>query len=487
MKTRKYYLRFLPVITFLICTACSPRIKVGDIMQTGGNEADKYWVFDNLTTSGDTIELENKGAELISKFNIKNFVLSAQIMTVSGAEGSLAMHTGSQPVENKKGYTVLINSSAYRTGNLQKTGSLSYIRNNFVRTTEDNTWFSLEVSVMANHIRVSVNDKIISEYIQPENPVRIEELKNMVISDGKIVFTKTNDKGKILIGNIQIEAFDPNLALEADTAFVHDSTGEMLNLLNQQLFPVIDYHGHLKGGLTVDQMIYHGRVNGYNYGIAPNCGLNFPVTNDSALVAYYDEMKAEPVFKAMQCEGREWVTLFSPKPVSNFDYIFTDGMTWTDYKGRRMRLWMPEETFVDNEQQFMDMLTGKIVAILTQEPVDIYVNPTFLPPVIAGDYNRLWTPERMDKIIKALVDNDVALEINSRFKIPSLEFIKRAKAAGVKFSMGTNNAGNNDLGRLEYSLMIIREVGIQADDMFIPRAAGDKKVSKKGLPVKVTG
>jgi len=130
---------------------------------------------------------------------------------------------------------------------------------------------------------------------------------------------------------------------------------------------------------------------------------------------------------------------------------------------------------------------GKIEAVLSQEPVDIYVNPTYLPGIIAAEYDRLWTTERMDRVIRVLVENDVALEINSRFKIPSIAFIKRAKAAGVKFTLGTNNGSNDDLGRLEYSLKVIQEAGITQEDMFIPRPSGDKKVTKKGLPLKITG
>jgi hypothetical protein len=119
---------------------------------------------------------------------------------------------------------------------------------------------------------------------------------------------------------------------------------------------VIDFHGHPKGGLTVEQALIHGRQNGYNFGLASNCGLNFPITDDSSLYAYYDELQDEPAFKVMQCEGREWVKLFTPEPVALFDYIFSDGMTFTDYKGRRMRLWLNNEVFIDDEQQFMTSL-----------------------------------------------------------------------------------------------------------------------------------
>jgi histidinol phosphatase-like PHP family hydrolase len=162
-------------------------------------------------------------------------------------------------------------------------------------------------------------------------------------------------------------------------------------------------------------------------------------------------------------------------------------MTWTDQKGRRMRLWIPGETFVDDEEQFMETLVSRIESILNNEPVDIHVNPTYLPAVIAADYDRLWTPERMDRVIKALRDNDIALEINARFKIPSISFIKRAKAAGIKFTLGTNNGDSTDLNRLEYCIQAIHEAGITPGDIFLPRPQGDKKVLKKGLPSKITG
>lgn len=113
-------------------------------------------------------------------------------------------------------------------------------------------------------------------------------------------------------------------------------------------------------------------------------GLKFPVTDDASLKSYMDTVQTKPRC-GMQVEGREWATLFSPEAVAKFDYVFTDGMTWTDYKGRRMRLWIPEETFVDDEQKFMDELISKIECVVSKEPIDIHVNPTFLPAAIAAN------------------------------------------------------------------------------------------------------
>jgi hypothetical protein len=475
------------VMLLLFFSACSPALKEGVQTQVGRQSLNKYWTTNECNTSGGLVSLENMNSSLTSRFEARNFVLTAKLMTTAGAEGTLLFHVVPGNSEKSTGYAVIINNSDYRKGSPQKTGSLSLIRNNFVRTAADDSWFDLSVAVRGNSITVSVDKKIIIEYVQPENPDRTEGIEKRLLSRGLVLLQKSNNSGSIQVDDISIELLADPIEFQIPDPVTSDTTGKLLSLLNQMGFPVIDYHGHLKGGLTVDQVAQHGRTNGYNYGISPNCGLNFPVTNDSSLIAYYKDIEKEPVFKAMQCEGREWITLFTPDAIARYDYIFTDAMTWTDHKGRRLRLWIPEETFVDNEQQFMDMLVQKIESVISQEPVDIYVNPTYLPAIIAASYDRLWTAERMDRVIKVLKENDVALEINARFKIPSVDFIKRAKAAGLKFTFGTNNADNTDLNRLEYCLDVIRETGITAEDIFIPRPSGEKKVMKKGLPAKITG
>lgn len=455
-------------------------------MSAGLQSELKDWTSHGVVQSGNSFIFDRKDARLSTKAGMQNFILNIHVKTTAGAEGMVVFHSPADGKNFTKGYQVIINNSGYRAGNPQKSGSLAFIRNNYVSNAIDDQWFDMQISVKANHISVSVNNRLISDYIEPAKPCRVEAREGMVLSSGHVIISKSSTSGSIQIDKISLTTL-PDMPRENPDPLTTDSVGEALTRLNQIGFPLIDFHGHLKGGLTVEQVNEHGRKHGYNYGISPNCGLNFPVTNDSSLIAYYNSLAPEPVFKAMQCEGREWITLFSPAAISRFDYIFTDAMTWTDHKGRRMRLWIPAETFVDDEQEFMEMLVGKIEAILNNEPVDIHVNPTYLPAVIAADYDRLWTPERMDRVIRALKDNDVALEINARFKIPSLAFIRRAKAAGVKFTLGTNNADNTDLNRLEYCLKIIREAGITPGDMFLPRPAGDKRVLKKGLPAKITG
>ena len=479
--TKLLPLIIIPLVVFS-CQTRPPR----EVIKIDVSNVDKYCLLKDVSTSNEGLLLKNQSAAVSSNFKVRNFEFTAKVKTAAGAAGVLVF---AEPEANssEKGYEVKINNSDYRVGSPQKTGSLSKIRNNFVRTASDSVWFNLAVTVAGSKIKVSVNNKIISEYNEPVNVKRSGDIIGRVLSNGFFTIRKTNAEGELLIGEMTILQLGDEQKAENAGAMEPDSIMKIVDSLNQQEFPLIDFHGHLKGGLTMDQACQHARDNGYNYGIAANCGLKFPVTNDSTLNAYLNGISTEPVFKVMQAEGREWVTLFTPGAVARFDYIFTDAMTWTDNKGRRMRLWIPEETFVDDEQGFMDMLVGKIEAVMANEPVDIYVNPSFLPAKIAADYDRLWTPERMDRVINVLKNNDVALEINARYKIPSIVFLKRAKAAGVKFTFGTNNTTNNDLGRLEYCLKAIKELGLSADDIFLPRSANDKKVMRSGLPSKITG
>jgi len=232
-------------------------------------------------------------------------------------------------------------------------------------------------------------------------------------------------------------------------------------------YEIVDYHGHLKGGLTMEELLEHSKKTGIDYGVAFNAGIGFPITDDTTLLANYEQYKDYPVYMAMQAEGREWVDMFSKENIATFDYVFTDAMTWTDRKGRRMRLWMPDEVFVDDKDDFMNQLVEKIVGVMTNEPIDLYVNSTFLPDILQPEYDALWTEDRMDKVITAAVANDIAIEINARYKIPSASFIKQAKAAGAKFSMGTNNVDKN-LGTLDYAIAMIEECGLEPGDFFKP-------------------
>ena len=234
-------------------------------------------------------------------------------------------------------------------------------------------------------------------------------------------------------------------------------------------FQLVDLHVHLKGGFTVEDAIKKSKAEGIQYGIVVNCGVGFPLHNDSQIDSVIHEMKTYPQFyKGMQAEGREWLTNFSKASIAKFDYVFTDAMTFTDAKGRRNRIWLKDETWIDNEDQFMEYLVNTLVRILDTEPINMYVNPTFLPAQMQDRYSFFWTPQRMDRVITAAKKHNIAIEINNRYRIPSSEFITRAKKSGIKFTIGTNNLDSN-FSRADYAIEMINKCGLTEKDFYLPK------------------
>ena len=306
--------------------------------------------------------------------------------------------------------------------------------------------------------------------MEPDPPVTWSDIPGCVLDRGTFALQCHGPNSQVFFRNIFIHPLPDGLPMPAVEPPVVDDVYRKLLWMNAHNFPVVDYHVHLKGGLTLDEALRESRRLGIMYGIAVNCGLGFPTTSDAAAEEFLRSMKGQPVFAAMQGEGREWVSLFSKQTIAKFDYVFTDAMTFTDDRGKRMRLWINDEVGeISDPEQFMEMYVDRILKVLNQEPIDIYVNPTFLPEVIAGDYDRLWTDRRMQKVIDAAKGNDVAIEINNRYRLPSPAFIKAAKKAGVKFSFGTNN-GDRNLGRLEYCVEMVNQCGLGSDSGRTPQA-----------------
>ncbi len=473
MKLIKYYLS----IAVIILTASCQSDYTNQWNSIMPDKSFKNWIKEgNSTVSNDILSMNGKASLYydgkVQNAQFKNFEFSADIQTQPNSVAGLWIHSG-----NVSGYQVLINNTPTSI-ELRKTGSLSSVRNAYKSMAGDQEWFNLNVKVIGKHITVRVNNILVVDYVEPASPFRTVENKGKLLSEG--TFAIENYAGTSEFKNMQVKPLSIEELAERSDA-VDEQTDPIIQL-QQANFPIIDFHVHLKGW-NQEQAMDNSRKIGIYYGIAPNCGIGFPVTSDSDIATFLDTTRNLPCFMAMQGEGREWVTTFSKEAREKFDYVFTDALTFWDHKGRRTRLWIPEEVWVDiPKEKYMDIIVDRTVKILNEEPIDIYVNPTFLPDVMLDDYDKLWTDERIQQVIQALKDRNIALEINARYHIPSAKIIKAAKEAGIKFAFGTNNGtlgggtstpGANvsaDMGKLEYCLEMMKECGLTAQDMYFPVA-----------------
>jgi hypothetical protein len=448
------------------------------------NKASWKVVNGQLAANGPRSHLFYNGA--VKGANFRNFELEVDVMARPGCNSGVYFHTAYQETDfPQKGFEIQIaNTAGGDNGYMErkKTGSLYGLRNVYKQLIADDQWFKIRALVRGKSVQIWLDGTMVVDYVEPTPPVIPDGMeKQRFLDRGTFALQCHNDGSHAFFKSIKVRPLPDDTATPAGMAApVVDNVFRQIINVGRHNIPMVDYHVHLKEGLTMEAALAKSRRDGIGYGIAINIGKGFPVEDDAGLRAFLASMKGQPAFVAMQAEGREWVQMVSRETVAGFDYIFTDSMTWTDNRGKRMRLWLPDEVgAIPDAQEFMATLVERTVGILEKEPIDIYVNPTFLPDVLAKDYDKLWTEERMKKVVDAAKRNGVAIEINNRYKLPSVAFIRMAKAAGCKFTFGTNNTSPADLGRCEYGLSMVDECKLVWQDFFVPGAWGPKAVDRK--------
>lgn len=405
--------------------------------------------------------------------DFENFELSVEVLTRPGTNSGVYFHTRwiDSGWPTQAGFEVQVDNSQPEHGGYREnkmTGSLYGVRNVYRALPSDNRWFTLDVVVRRPRVQVRIDGVLVVDYVEPAEPLPEGAPHQNRLGHGAFALQGHDPASLAFFRNIRVRRLPPG----EDATLVRprlDAAGAQRLALGKENFPLVDLHTHLKGGLTLQQVLALSRATGMGVGLATNGGQGFPIQNDAAALAFLEQMHGQPVFLALQAEGREWMKMFSPATRARFDYIFTDSMTWTNAAGKRLRLWIPAEADIGPDvQAFMEELVATTVRIIEREPIDIYVNPTFLPDSIAARYDELWTDERMQRVIAAAVKHHVAIEINARYKIPSERFVRLARAAGAKFTIGTNNTSAADYGDWSYPLDIQRRVGLSWKDMWVP-------------------
>lgn len=404
-----------------------------------------------------------KGDVLTASGTYRNFILQGQAMTQDGAAASVGFHSGKEG----GGYEVMLRGGAM-DGSI-KTGSLTSVRNLYRSLPANGEWFDFAIAVREKNIEVSINGTDVVCYTEPEAPFRLPEYASRVLGEGKIVLKGIEDG--VSLKNLTVTRLQDGTLNPNDTLPPVDEQEDAIIRLQQKMFPVIDYHVHLKGGLSKEMAHALSMNYGINYGVAPNAGeggVGRMLADDKEVYEYYDEVKDMPFLRGVQGEGRRWTQVFSQEALGIFDYLFTDAMTIMD-KNQRTRLYNGREVQYAGRslEQYMDLIVDQTVKILTNEPADIFANPTYLTRELTQDYDKYWTQERIDKVLDVLEKYGIALEINPTYNLPSMDIIRQAKARGIKFTFGTNNS-NAKMNHLEYCVKAVEECGLSASDMWFP-------------------
>lgn len=246
-------------------------------------------------------------------------------------------------------------------------------------------------------------------------------------------------------------------------------------------FPLIDFHVHLDNS-TIDAVLELSKERGIKFGIVEHAGTKenkYPtvLSNDEELAGYLKMLEGKPVFRGVQAEYNDWTSGLSKAAIDQLDFVLTDTMTFPSKEGKRMKLW-EKDSDIGDPKVFIDRFVDWHIEILSGPRVDILANVAWLPAPLSEDYDAWWTEPRMRKVIDCAVKHDIAIEISSSFKLPKMPFLQMAKAAGLKFTFGSNGRYPN-MGKLDFSVATAKELGLKTSDMFDPIERRKKTAGKQ--------
>ena len=154
-----------------------------------------------IAVNGDVAHLYYDGD--VQQHQFKNFELKIDIMTTAGSNSGVYFHTqyqeGGWP---KKGYEVQVNNSH---SDWRRTGSLWAIQDVKETYVKDNEWFTMHIKVKGKKVTVSINDKQVVDYTEPEDPPRQEGMKERLLSSGTFALQGHDPKSKVFYKNIWLK------------------------------------------------------------------------------------------------------------------------------------------------------------------------------------------------------------------------------------------------------------------------------------------
>jgi histidinol phosphatase-like PHP family hydrolase len=230
-------------------------------------------------------------------------------------------------------------------------------------------------------------------------------------------------------------------------------------------FPVADYHVHLSPTLTIEQAVALGKERGVQIGIVEHPGPNEKLKTEADLRQYIDTLRKYPVRIGIQPIYGGWSKTFSQDLLDELDYILMDALTLPRPDGTWWAIWQID-TMVDDEEEFMTRYMQYIEQVMTNEPINIFAWPTFLPVPIARQYSRLWTDRRISRILELAKAKKLAIEINEVAHVPDEKFITQAKRAGLKFTFGTDSR-NEHAAHFYYCYQMAQRCGLVEGDMYV--------------------
>jgi hypothetical protein len=154
-----------------------------------------------LVVKGDRSHLFYSGP--VNGGNFKNFELKAEVLTKPGSNSGIYFHTAYQDEGwPEKGYEIQVNNTH---SDPKKTAGIYAVKDHFEAPAKDDEWFTLYIKVEGKRILTKVNDKVISDWTEPDGWKGPEKMPGRVLGSGTIAIQGHDPQSEIHYRSIAIK------------------------------------------------------------------------------------------------------------------------------------------------------------------------------------------------------------------------------------------------------------------------------------------
>jgi hypothetical protein len=135
--------------------------------------------------------------------NFTNFEFKALVMTKPGSNSGIYFHTAFQQESfPDKGFEVQVNNSH---SDWKRTGGLYDIKDTKEVYVKDDVWYTEYIKVEGKHVIVKINDKVVTDWIQPDGFVPPEGHVGRIISSGTFALQGHDPKSIVFFKDIMVK------------------------------------------------------------------------------------------------------------------------------------------------------------------------------------------------------------------------------------------------------------------------------------------
>ena len=106
-----------------------------------------------------------------------------------------------------------------------------------------------------------------------------------------------------------------------------------------------------------------------------------------------------------------------------------------------------------------------VMNVVERQRVDILAHPFHFHRYLAPHLS----PDEVVEFVKLAAEREVAVELNSKYRVPDENFLRECLREGVKLSIGTDAHTVAEVGRIDWPMAMLRRVGARQEDLILDR------------------